>query len=247
MAITLNLEKSAKALVLSLEKAGVAKPPVLEVGFSLDVSMSFEDEHRDGTSSQLLTRLIPWGLAFDPDRKLDVFTFSHGEFNAFHVGDVNESNYQDYVHRNIIGKVPGWNGGTDYSYAIERALTHFGWQESVKKPGLFGRLLGRKEEVVTGERKSSVIFIATDGANSDKQRTLDVLKASEQRGDKVYFIFLGINNQGSRFPFLEQLGEQFSNTAFVPVTNLKRFVNMSDDELNETLVSQELLDWFATA
>ncbi|WP_144630468.1 VWA domain-containing protein [Bordetella genomosp. 13] len=243
MALALNLEKSAKSLVLSLEKAGIVTPPVLEVGFGLDVSGSFEDEHMDGTTSELLTRLIPWGLAFDPDRKLDVFTFSNGERNAHHVGDVNAQNYQDYVRRNIAGKVPGWNGGTDYSYLIERTLEHFGWAQA-KQPGFFGRLMGRKAETAAGQRKRSVIFIATDGENSDKARTIDVLRASEARQDKVYFIFLGVSNQGSRFPFLESLGDQFSNTAFVAIPDLRKFVAMSDEDLNAQLIGDELLAWF---
>lgn len=244
MALQLNLEKSAQKLVLSLEKAGVVKPPVLEVGFGLDVSGSFEDEHRDGSTTKLLTRLIPWGLAFDPDRKLDVFTFSNGARHVHHVGEVNEHNHESYVARNIIERVPGWNCGTDYSYMLERALEHFGWSRQVKKAGLFGRLMGRQDEVVTGERKASVIFVATDGENADKERTLEVLRASEARNDKVYFIFLGISNQGSRFPFLETLGDRFNNTAFVPVSNLREFIEMSDEALNEQLIGDELLEWF---
>lgn len=245
MALALNLEKSAKSLVLSLEKAGIAKPPALEVGFGLDVSGSFEDEHRAGITDALLTRLIPWGLAFDPDRKLDVFTFSDGEANVQDAGPADEHNFSGFVKSRIVGKVKGWNGGTDYSYLIEKMLAHFGWTETVKKAGFLGRLMGKQDEVVFREKKSSVIFVATDGDNQDKERTLRILRESEARKDKVYFLFLGITNQGSSFPFLEKIGDQFSNTGFVSIPNLRKFVDLNDEDLNAQLISDELVRWFA--
>lgn len=245
MKIEMNLEKAVESLKLSLEKAGITQPPAVDVGFGLDVSGSFEDEHRAGVTDALLTRLVPWGLAFDPDRKLDAFTFSDGERNVQDVGPVTDKNYQGFIQQNIISKVCGWNGGTDYSYLIEKMLSHFGWAGVVKKAGFFGSMLGKKDEVVAGAKKPSVIFVATDGDNNDKTRTMQVLRDSEARGDKVYFVFLGISNQGSKFPFLERIGDEFSNTSFVAIPNLRQFVQLSDDELNAQLISDELLAWLA--
>jgi hypothetical protein len=255
MALELNLEKSAKTLALCLEKAGIVTPPQLEVGFGLDVSGSFEDEHTSGVTNDLLTRLVPWGLAFDPDKKLDCFTFSDGEDNVADVGPADTTNYADFVKAKIcekvggrvIAKVKGFNGGTDYSYVLEKMLGNFGWAgNTVKKAGFFGKLMGKKDEVVVGAKKRSLVIIATDGDNYDKQRTMDVLRASEARGDKVYFLFLGVSNQGSRFPFLESIGDQFSNTGFVSIPNLRKFVQMSDEELNQQLIGDELLAWFGS-
>jgi hypothetical protein len=244
MALTLNLEKSARTLVLSLEKAGVTKPPALEVGFGLDVSGSFEDEHRAGITDQLLTRLVPWGLAFDPDRKVDVFTFSSGANGVHDVGSVDARNYDGYVANNIIAKVPGWNGGTDYSHLLERMLKHFGWAGPIeKKAGFFGRLMGQKDEVIPVAKKRSLVIVATDGDNADKERTMRVLRESEQRQDQVYFLFLGISNQGSTFPFLDRIGDQFGNTGFKAIHNLRKFVAQSDEELNEQLIDGELIAW----
>lgn len=243
MALQVNLEKATQTLVLSLEKAGIVKPPVLEVGFGLDVSGSFEDEHRSGVTNDLLTRLVPWGLAFDPDKKVDMFTFSDGASHVHDVGPVDASNYQGFVPKRVIGRVNGWCGGTDYSYLLEAMLGHFGWKPVEKKPGLFGRLMGQKSEVVQGAKKRSLIIVATDGENSDKSRTIQVLRESEARKDEVYFLFIGISNQGARFPFLESLGDQFSNTGFVGISNLRQFVEKTDEELNAALIGDELLAW----
>jgi hypothetical protein len=246
MALELNLEKASQALVLSLEKAGI-KVPTLDVGFAMDVSQSFEDEHNDGTTETLLTRLVPWGLCFDPDRKLDVFTFSNGAASVQDVGPIDAKNYQGFVRRNIIG-VPGYNGGTAYSHVLEAFLKHFGWKDKVKKAGILGSLFGKKDEIVHGEQKPSLVIVATDGDNNehgDKERTMQVLRESEARKDQVYFLFLGISNQGSRFPFLESIGDKFSNTGFVAIPDLRKFNALSTEDLNEFLIDDELLQWFA--
>lgn len=240
MALVLNLEKSKASLKLCLEKAGVSAPPPMELAFILDVSGSFEDEHRSGVTTDLLTRLVPWGLTFDPDQKIDVITFSNGASNVKSVGAVTAENYQGYVGREIVGRVPGWCGATDYSYALEEALRSFGWLAS-KQPGLLGRMLGRKAE--TRERKRSLVIFVTDGENTDQQRTMEVLEASEARRDDIYFLFLGVSNQGTRFPFLYKLGERFKNTGFVGISNLRKFVQEDDEGVNGQLLTPELSAW----
>lgn len=247
MSLQLNLTKATTSLKLSLQKAGVVTPPALDVAFFMDVSGSFDDEHRDGVTDSLLTRLVPWGLAFDPDKKMDVFTFSNGERSVHEVGSIDETNYFQFVQNRIIDRVPGYNGGTAYSHSIERALKHFGWAgDTVKKAGWLGGLMGKKDEVIKGARKRSLVIIATDGDNNepgDKERTMRVLRDSQNRGDQVYYLFLGVSNQGSTFPFLEKLGDAFNNTGFVNIKDLHSFVGMSDEDLNAALISNELIEW----
>lgn len=250
MALQVNLEKSSQSLVLSLEKAGI-KVPAIEVGFAMDVSGSFEDEHRSGITNDLLTRLVPWGLVFDPDKKLDCYTFSNSAAGVADVGPVTADNYQNFVAKKIIEKVRGWNGGTDYSYVVEAFLRNFGWiagetTKEVSTGGFFGKLLGKTKTVTVqaaGDKRKSLTIIATDGDNNDHSRTRQVLREAQDRGDGAYFLFLGISNQGSRFPFLESIGDEFNNTGFVSIKNLNQFVNMSDDEINEMLIGDELITW----
>lgn len=244
MTLVVNLEKATEALKLNLQKAGVNTPPELEVGFALDVSGSFEDEHRNGITNDLLTRLVPWGLAFDPDKKVDCFTFSDSAKHVVDVGPITPDNYGDFVRRNVIGRVAGWNGGTDYSYVIERMLSHFGWAEVVEKAGFFGRMFGQQDKIVqSGEKRKSLVMFITDGENSDQVRTSQILRTSQARRDQVYFIFIGVSNQGTKFPFLERIGDEFDNTGFCRIGDLRRFVSLSDDELNDQLISDELIAW----
>ena len=114
--LTLNLDKSANALRLALDKAGVVANVKAETAAIIDVSGSFEHEHEEGTTSILLERLVPYCMVLDPDRKMDVFTFSAGEDSAHYVGVVTPDDARDYITRNIVERVPGWNGGTTYSF-----------------------------------------------------------------------------------------------------------------------------------
>jgi hypothetical protein len=272
MALTLDLQKSAQSLVLSLEKKGIATPPSIDLAFNLDVSGSFDDEHRAGITNTLLTRLVPWAMVFDPDRKLEVFTFSDGRQSAHYVGDVRPDNCEDFVAKHIINRVPGYYGGTDYSYVLDKNLEHFGWtgnagqgQQSpanqASKPSLFGRLSSMfggqapapapsvtpatpaATTAPTPGQKRTIIIHVTDGQNSDTQKTLATLSASEKRKDGVYFLFLGVSQQNTKFPFIHELGERFSNVGFVAVNQVAQWVAQSDEVINQALLNDELINW----
>lgn len=239
MALALNLTKAEQSLKLCLQKSGVPTPPPVELAFVLDVSGSFDDEHRSGLTNALLTRLVPWGTTFDPDKKLDVYTFSSGARSAHQVGHITPANYTDYIRQHIIGKVPGYGTGTDYSPVLELVLRNQGW--STARGGLLQRLLGTTP-AAPARRRSLVIFV-TDGDNSDTQATHRTLAQSQQRGDQVYFLFIGVSNQGHRFPFLQQIAAQYSNTGLTVIRQLHQFTAQDDDQLNTTLLQPELIDW----
>ena len=238
--LKLNLEKGKEALALNLQKRGITAAPKADLAFVLDVSGSFDDEHRDGITQRLLERLVPWGMLFDPDQKMDVLTFSDGPEHAHRVGDITPDNCDDYIRRAVIRKVPGYNGGTDYSYVLEKAMQTFGWMPS-EKPGFLGRLMGQK--AASGEKRRSIVLFVTDGDNGDKSRTEHVLAESEARKDDIYFLFIGISNQGGGFPFLKKIGDRFSNTGLVVINDLKGFLAKTDDQMNDELIGDELVTW----
>jgi len=253
MALQLNLEKlneTKKSLTLCLAKAGITTPPVMELCFILDVSGSFVDAHQSHRSEPaitelLLERLTPWGMLFDPDKKLDTIAFAN---SSEHVGSVTEKNYTNFIAKNVVGCGP-WDGGTQYAPALRQALQLFGYLPEDDAPateskGFFSRLLGRKpaEAFKANKRKSLVLFV-TDGENSDRSETSRLLAESEARGDQMYIIFLGVNKNVSQFNYIQSLADKYSNVYFDHVGDYKEFVNLPDDQLNERLISQELLDW----
>ncbi len=243
MALTLDLNKSQQALVLNLAKAGVTETPQVNVAFVMDVSGSFDDEHRQGVTNDLLTRLIPWAALFDPDQKMEVYTFSNGPRNVHHAADVSAKNYEGYVQREIIG-CPGYMGATDYSYVLERVLTDFGWLVAEKPKGLLGRLFGGgAAQAPAANPRQTLIFFVTDGESADEARTTELLKTSQARGDGVYFHFLGVSNQSARFPYIQGLGDRFDNVGFTAVNRVRQWVQQPDDAINQALISKELVAW----
>ena len=241
MPLQLNLEKSQAALKLCLEKVGIAQPPKMDMGVGLDVSGSFDDEHQDGTTNLLVSRLVPWGLTFDPDGKLDLATFSDGARHVQMVESVTAKNYENFVKRHVIRKVAGWGGGTTYSHVMHRFLEEFGWIQP-DKPGFVARLFGAREAPAVAKRRSLVIVI-TDGENTDPRETDALLRDSEARQDQVFFLFLAVSNQGGKFPFLHQIDQRHRNCGVVVVDQVRQFVKKSDDEINEMLLLPKLVDW----
>lgn len=243
--LKLDLNKAAKSLRLTLDKAGVAADIKAELIFDIDVSGSFEHEHEEGTTSQLIERLVPYGMVLDPDGVMDVFTFSHGADTAYHVGTVTPADSEGYILRNVVEQVPGWKGGTTYSYVLEKNLRHFGWLEP--ESGLLAtisRFFGNDRPARTDKKRSIIIFV-TDGENNEEDnfRTMQVLSASEARGDNVYFLFIGACEHNVEFAFLKEISARFKNTGVVIVRDLEAFVEKSDDEISAELLGPELIAW----
>lgn len=246
----INLEKSAQNFRISLEKRGIVKMPEMEMGVLLDVSGSFDDEHRDGLTNDLLTRLVPWGMTFDPDKKVDLFTFSNGAHSAYLVGSVDERNYANYIPKHVIDKVPGYKGGTHYSHVIRKALQHFGWIAGGEKPksgGFFGKLFGgkQKEETGSSEPRRAILFFITDGSiqKEDAAATSAVVAQADNEGYEVFIVMIGASNQQVDFSFPKTLDRNHRNVSFHTITDIKGFTRMSDDQINDFFLSDKLTAW----
>ncbi|MBY3155392.1 VWA domain-containing protein [Rhizobium laguerreae] len=228
--------------------------PELEVSSALDVSGSFLEEHRAGLTSTFLTRIVPWGITFDPDGKIDVFTFSNGRANAHYVGAIDASNYENYVRDHIENKVPGWGGATDYSHVLRMILAHFGWGEREQAPaaatklGFFARLFGgpksdRDERPQDGAPRRAIVFFVTDGVGDDAAETRQVIGEAEREGYGTFFVLVGMSN--SMFPLLESLAADHGNVIFRKVEDIAAFNKMSDENLNEFFLDDKLTKWLS--
>lgn len=243
MALTLDLNKSAERLRMSLDKAGVAPDIKAELIFDIDVSGSFEHEHEEGTTSVLIERLVPYGMVLDPDGAIDVFTFSDGQRSAHRVGTVTPATSRDYILNKVVDRVPGWKGGTTYSYVLEQNLRHFGWLPPEEGLGtLISRFFGGARPK---DKKKSIVIFVTDGENdpSDEARTIRVLKDAEERGDNVYFLFIGACEHNVDFKFIRDIARRFKNTGVVIIRDLEGFVEKSDEEISAELLGPELISW----
>lgn len=238
----INLKKSAENFRISLEKKGVAKMPEMEMAVIMDVSLSFEDEHKDGITDALLTRLVPWGMTFDPDKKVDLFTFSSGSHSAYLVGSVDEKNYENYIPRNVIKKVPGYNGGTNYHYVLDKAFKHFGWGEVAPSGGFLRKLFGGNSAPAE-EKRRAILFFITDGEASDNEDTNNVVRRAETEGYEVFIVMIGVSNQDVNFSFLANLDKNHKNVSFHEIKKIRDFVAKSDEQINDFFLRDKLIAW----
>ncbi len=250
MTLKVDLNKSAANLRVCLEKAGMITPPEVEVCFDLDVSGSYEGLHRDGTTNALMTRLVPWGLVFDPDRQLDVCTFSDGPSHVHHVGMVNADNYHGFVGREILDKVPGWNGATDFAPVLRKNLEIFGWTPSEEDVGptkgpwarvKSGLGLGTKTASTASKRRKSLVLFNTDGENNDRDATERLFDEMQKRKYGMYVLFIAVGR--SHFDSLRRLSNEYSNVGLCVIEDIKEWVGQNDDEINEELITPKLVEW----
>ena len=202
----------------------------------LDYSGSMSRMYKDGTVQQTLDKLMPLGLTFDDNGEIEVYLFQNGYRK---LPELTIDNYDTYV-ANVINKSGFSMGGTEYAPVL-KAIRDIHNVNSGKSKGLFGGLFGNKTTVEVVENADEIIFIIfiTDGDNSDKRQTDEVVREMSHMKDFIQFVGIG----SARFDYLEKLddldGRACDNTGFTKFTDV---VNVSDDVLYANVLEQ-FADW----
>ncbi|MBO5386792.1 MAG: VWA domain-containing protein [Lachnospiraceae bacterium] len=195
----------------------------------LDYSGSMGSLYRDGTVQNTLNRLVPLGLTFDDNGEIDVYLFQN---DYKKMNDMNLSNYENYI-QNVVNKSGYRMGGTCYAPVLRAIISG-----DTKKKGLFGLGSKREESLVDNSQPTFILFI-TDGDNSDKLDTDDiVIKSSDMN---VFIQFIGIGTD--RFDYLRKLddleGRRVDNTGFSAMRSLQ---DATDMELYNNILEQ-FVEW----
>lgn len=228
-----NLEKHvvslSKCIVSLSKKSGVDLGSTrAKVVVVLDYSGSMNKLYSNGTVQNTIRRLVPLGLTFDDNGSIDVYLFQNGYRK---IADLNLSNYEYYV-RNVINTSGYTMGGTRYAPVLSAIIEG----DSNKKGGFLG--LGRKtvtaESIVDNGDATFILFI-TDGENTDKNKTNEIIKKSSDMN--VFIQFIGIGNE--KFRYLEMLddipGRKRDNTGFSKMKDLDK---ADDNELYTNVLKQ---------
>lgn len=192
------------------------------VAVVMDYSGSMRSLYSSGAVQRVLTRLMPLALRFDDNGELDIWLFNQS-YKA--IESMNLGNFENYVTE--VANKSGFSfGATSYAPVLNDVLkTYFG-----KKSTLFGGLFNKKQE----EPPVFVIFI-TDGSNSDRSATNEVIKESANK--KIFIQFVGIGNE--TFDYLQKLDDlkdrTVDNTGFIRVED---FEKLQDEEVYQMLLSQ---------
>lgn len=256
MSEKISLVKRQEQLVISLKKKKIAQI-VLRVASALDISGSMSGLYRNGTVSDFVGKLLPFGMQFDDNQQIDMWAFNN---YSQELPPATADVYDDYVGkcmRNVT-----INGGTSYAPAMQQIYDeYFGGVpmkvvtrevtelHEVPAKGLMAKLTGKKETVevtrtiteeVPDDSKAvdttpAMVFFQTDGENNDQAAVRAVL--NRNKGKPIYWFMVGVGRE--RFTFLRELAREYDNVDFIGIDDL----NLSDEALYDKLLSQEFGQW----
>lgn len=182
-----------------------------KVKLVLDYSGSMSDLYSIGTVQKVINKILPLALKFDDDGELDCYLFSNG---CKTIQSCTEINYRNYV-TNIVQKAGFRMGGTEYAPVLKKI-----------------------HESDTKNIPTFTIFI-TDGDNSDKPETDNIVRAMST--DNGFVMFIGIGNDD--FKYLSKLdnlsGRPIDNTGFTVFSNIRTV----DENTLYTMLLTEYAAW----
>jgi hypothetical protein len=232
-----DLNKREEKVRFILEKKAIRQIPPMRVGLAIDTSGSMHGLYNRGVVQETVNRLMAVACRIDSNQELDGWAFTN-DFARLDTATVND--FETYVANAILKKnsVPKW-GGTSYAPVLNDILkSYFGSSPAKAAKGLFGSLFGKKEASapVAANQESSLILFITDGSNDDRAAAQRVLE--ESKNHPIYWQMIGIGSP-SEFGFIEKMADDLPNVGFVSLPSLE----LSDDELYEQLLCDELCEW----
>lgn len=230
-----NLEKSTQALQFELKKRDVGTIIPCQVSVTFDVSASFYNQHHNGYTQDLLNRFVPFAMLFDKNHTLDSFVFGTG---VEQLEDINEHNYSSYI-RNYVRRSGIYNSSTEYA-PIFKELCKL--SQKTSKPSMMNRLFGHQEKQ-SGDKY--IHFFVTDGEAYDQSEALKTFHNLTRGTDKTFFVFISCSQ--NKLQFLQENfdNQQYSSYINFNLKQMENLGNMSDEDLFELLLSDNLVKWMA--
>lgn len=230
----IDLEKRAEKVRIVLEKRAIKSVPPTRVGLALDISGSTHELYMSGVIQEVVNRLQAVAMRFDDNQELDMWSFA----NAFNrLESARPADCDGYVEKHILrnSAVTKWQG-TSYGPVMADILNFYFSAQVRKSGGLFG-MFGKTEKVapVNADVPAMCLFV-TDGANDDRRQAAEILRRSQDKA--IYWQLVGVG-PAREFGFLNEMADELPNVGFVNLNSL----NISDDQLYEQLLNDELCDW----
>ena len=188
-----------------------------QVVLVLDISKSMNRLYKSGVVQSVIERVLALALNFDDDGKVDVMLFGT---NAYQLPTVSLDGLEGYVDRVILP-----------NYKIVEATRYAAALQSV-----YEKYRGNKADPIF------VIFV-TDGNNSDKRETTELIRTLSH--ETIFFQFVGIGQEN--FPYLLKLdelsGRFIDNAGFMHVDDI---ASVDDTSLYKELLN-EFPEWLEGA
>lgn len=234
--MAINLEKRAEKVGIVLAKRNIVKAPTVRVGAALDISGSTKDMYKKGIIQETVDRLLAIAMKFDDNGEIDMWSFTD-EYDRLETASARD--YGNYVNKHILDnpEVSKW-GATSYAPVIKDMVRYyFGGDGAL---GFLGKLFGVRIDDSSASTQPAMILFITDGANSDHAETERILRECENRN--VYFQMVGVGPV-REFGFIQQVASAMPNVGFINFSSL----DVSDEQIYESLISEEFCNWVRTA
>lgn len=251
----LPLKKKVELVGLRLKKFKVPENLIARVVMVNDGSGSMADLYGVPVSrypkghvsamQETIDRCTAVAVRFDDNQSLEQFIFDSG---CRRLPDATPETFGTYVQNELI---PNFHGGsTVYSSALKEIINTYDNPPSDEptegKVGFFGKLFGKKPEVVKPAVAAPVdaslpmfVMFTTDGDNAYGDGGMTEHYLTEALNRNIYIMFLGIGTQGT-FSALSEYADRFPNVGFAKLTDI---ANISDEQLYETLLNEEFCTW----
>ncbi|WP_419534571.1 VWA domain-containing protein [Endozoicomonas sp.] len=172
---------------------------------------------KSGEMQKVIERILALAFNFDGDGEIDIILFGT---NAYQLPPVSINNLDGYV-KDVVLKKYKIIEATKYATALN--LIHEKYQNNKADPVF-------------------VIFI-TDGNNSDKTETTELVRKLSKEAFFLQFVGIGVEN----FPYLRKLdelkGRLVDNAGFMHINYI---TNIPDEELYSQLLN-EFPEWIISA
>ena len=178
------------------------------VALVLDFSGSMRNLYKNGTVQSVIERIMPIAMQFDDNGELDLWIF---ESKYTYIGSVNRNNFYGLATE-IMNRYR--MGGTNYAPVMKDIYNKYIKQEPA-------------------QIANYIIFI-TDGDNSDKKETTEIMK--EYSKYPIFWQFVGIGREC--FNYLEKLDDMGGRY----VDNADFFAIKDINEMPDETLYQKLLD-----
>ncbi|MCE2580394.1 VWA domain-containing protein [Komagataeibacter sp. FNDCR1] len=234
LSINYNLKKKFEFQLKKKELLGIRA----RVGFAEDVSPSMDRLYASGLMDQLNERILPVAIKFDDNAEMDVASF---DTRVFELPGMTEGNFDGYVRQHLTNGKRSVMGGTCYGPPI----MHFRdmWFNTKPKGGFLGRIFGggsAPTEATREKQDPAILILQTDGDNQDRHAAEQAVQSCMSYN--MYITFMTVGRED--FSFVKYLADKYPNVGFLHIPDLRA---ISDEELYEALITDELATWLKNA
>jgi len=205
-----------------------------EVKLAVDISGSFEDEWRSGVVAQLVLRAGAAAHLLDSDGAVDIMAFNTKvtPWGSVKMATTDVAKWLKEKQQTIH-----W-GGTAFAPILSACAPNLVSGVAVKASGLFAGLFGSRQEsapVSTRGSKGTVVFILTDGDSQDGSECSKLAESQKDAG--IYYMFINVDQLART---AAQLSAKYD---FIGHKHFPKLSQMSDEEVFDSLLSGELMQW----